>query len=530
MDCVKKIFKNFGFYFLFLFIGLIIFFYPMMSTGFDLMPGRGEYSKYFNYILEYSWLWIKQVAPNYYFWSPPFYYPTEHTLAISDSLIGIIPFYWGLRILSINPFSSFQILMVFLCILNYSTFYYLMKSKLKFSVLASSVSSFIFAFSLMRYFRFDEINYFTQFYTILAVIFLLNVDKNNSKIKNHIWFLLFAISVILQFYSCFSLGFFACFIAFVGLLTALLPKTGRDCVVDFFRNHYKLFLFYALVIILMLTPLSYNFVSLGMMKTYSQLFENFFDFTIWIRNLSILDSPFFKDFYYVGYLKSAEFSIGIGFLTLLFSLIGLWKVKYSKGVCIILLIFIFLISCGISAVILWKVLYFLLFGSEMIDSLTRVSFVALIIFSFGLGVLVQHLENTVIKNKMITYILLSLVILLITVEQIPFVKDKNSAWQNYTWSKKEFINELKYASLKIPKNCKIIEFQYIPYNYESYGSADIKIKKIKMQKNEGLFAMWLSLKNNKRTSNGFMYIEKEDKKTTLEGLCHISAPIDLSKL
>ena len=528
MDFIKKIFNNFGFYLLFLIIGLIIFFYPMILSNFDLMPGMNDTNNYLNCVLEHSWLWLNNISPNYYFWSAPFNYPMQSSTALYDSLLGIAPIYWILRLFSINPFSSFQILTVFLCFLNYSTFYYLLNKKFNFSTLASSLSSFIFAFSIMRYYRMDEINYYTQFYTILAIIFILNVNKNNSRIKNHLWFLCFAISIILQFYSCFTLGFFACFVGFLGLIVALLPKTGRDFTINFFKNYYKLFLFYILVIILMLTPLSYNIVCTGVIKSYSQLIENISNYKVWIRNVSILDNLFFKNLYYIGYFRCKEFSVGTGIFTFLLSLFGIWKIKYSKGIPIILLIFIFLISCSMSAVYILTVLYFILIGSEIIDSPARISFIALIIVSIGIAFLIQYLQNTTIKNKTISKIILITAILLITTEQIPFVKDKNSAWQNYTQSKKEYISEINKISKMIPKNCKIIDFEYKPVNFEHFGRKDVIIRKNIIKKQENYIAMWLALENNLRTVNGIK--NQNDKKTKLKDKCEIKSFYDLDKL
>ena len=529
MDLIKKTLKNYGFYFLFLVIGLLIFFYPMLRTKFDLMPGMGEYSKYFNYILEHSWLWLNQNAPNYYFWSPPFSYPKESTLALSDSLVGIMPLYWSLRFFKLNPFTSFQVLIMLLCILNYTTFYYLLNHKFKFSNFTSSISSFIFAFSIMRYFRMDEISYFTQFYTILAIIFLLNVNENNSRIKNHFWFLLFAISIILQFYSCFTLGFFSLFIGFFGLIFALLPKSGRDCIVNYLKKYYKFLLFYFLIIFLMLIPLSYNTVNIGIMKTYRELVENISNFTVWIRNVSILDNLFFKNLYYVSYFRTKEFSIGAGIFTLIFSLIGIWKIKYSKGVPILLLIFIFMISTGSCAIFMWKVLYFLLFGSEIISSPARSSFIALIIISFGIAFFVQYMQNLNSKNKIVN-VLFTAAILLIVLEQIPFTKDKNSAWENFSYSKKDFISKIKNESKKINKDCKILDFEYEAYNYNQFGKRDILIKKTKMKKEQNLLAMWLSLENNLRTTNSFIKQDNADKTINLKNKCHIKSAFDLSKI
>ena len=240
-------FKNYIYFIIFLIIGIGFFFYPMFQTNFDAMPGQGYNVKLYNYILEHSWLWLQQAPNHKYFWDAPFAYPNANTLAYNDSLMGIMPIYWFFRTM-VSPFGALQLLLITLCTLNYSTFYYLLKKHINFSDLASSVGAFIFTFSILRSYKMDDINFFTQFFTILAIIFFLKIKKENTRIQNHIYFILFSISLVFQLYTCFMLGFFAIFIAFWTMIFGFLPKTGRDAILSFFKNHGKMFLFYCGVI------------------------------------------------------------------------------------------------------------------------------------------------------------------------------------------------------------------------------------------------------------------------------------------
>ena len=141
------------------------------------MPGDGSDVKTFNYLLEHSRLWLLKVLTHEYLWNAPFYYPYDNTLAYSDAIIGLMPIYWLIRLFW-SEFSSLQVLFVVMCILNYSTFYCLLnKCKFKFSSLASSLGAFIFAFGLMRYYRMSHLNYYCQFFTILALIKACDINK-----------------------------------------------------------------------------------------------------------------------------------------------------------------------------------------------------------------------------------------------------------------------------------------------------------------------------------------------------------------
>ena len=146
------------------------------------------------------YLWIIQFPGHTNFWEMPFFYPIPDTLIMGDMLIGGAPIYCFLRIF-FEPLSAFQVFAILVCIINYSSFYYLLNKQLKFSPLASSVGSFLFAFSLYRYYKFPHLNYFIQFYSVWILICLFKINKKNTILKNSILACLIAIFFSIQFLS-----------------------------------------------------------------------------------------------------------------------------------------------------------------------------------------------------------------------------------------------------------------------------------------------------------------------------------------
>ena len=104
--------KNIFYFLLFLCIGLFIFFYQIFFTNFDAMPGWNVDSRLVAYILEHSWNWVMGTNISNSLWDMPFLYPEKNTLAISDTYIGIMPFYWLFRCFIKNPFSVLQVLYI----------------------------------------------------------------------------------------------------------------------------------------------------------------------------------------------------------------------------------------------------------------------------------------------------------------------------------------------------------------------------------------------------------------------------------
>lgn len=481
------------YYFIFLAIGVLLFFNKMFISGFDIIPG-GYNGIYNNYVLEHYFLWISGIHDS--FWSAPFNYYDAHSIAQSDSLMGYIPLYCILRIFIKNPFSAFQLLFIALCILNYSCFYYLLKI-LRFKPCASSVGAFVFAFSVLRYFNFDNVSYFSQFLSVLSIICLLKVKKQNKSIINHIYFTFFCIFLVLQFYTSYALGFFLVFSSVFVILLSLLPKNSRDIVLGYIKNFYKYILFYIFVLFILLIPMAYQFVCLDYVNLLSSILSKISNYTVWLRSLSVLDNICKFNFDYIG-INSHLASASLGIFTTLFSICAFYKTPKAKGPALFALLFIFLISSGYSAIHFWGLFYYFSIGIESLESILSVSFIALLIISIGIAL---FLENT--KNKIILFAS----ILIIIIEQIAYNNDPNSYLKINFISKKNFVSSLN----NLRTDDKYVYVKPVSKNSEYYGQNDIEYKNIQAEKVASVSAMWLGIKLGKPVLNNYFNKSKPQK-------------------
>ena len=515
--------KKYGIFLLFLIIGLIIFLSPMINSGFGLLQGNNSDIFYSAYVLEHSFLFLKQAPFHYEIWNMPILYPLENTLSFEDFYIGLMPLYWVIRAFNKNPLTSFQILFIVLNILNYSIFYYLFKKQLKFSSLASSVASFIFAFSILRYLRCSQIQFFSQFYSILALIFILKVGNNNKNYKNHLYVALSSVFLALQFYTCYFYGFYSIFILFWGVIIALLPKTGRDFILNYFRQNKKFIILFILYTIMLNFPLATRYIAQNQVNLIESVYYNSTNFWGWIRNLSVLDSYIFKNLVFLNNLKINEMSCSIGFFTMIAGIFGLFKIKYSKGVPIILLILIFLCSIRIDDIFVWKYFYYFTIGSEGISYISRIAFISLIIFCFGIGYLINYLQKSNLKHK---NLILFSIILLMVLENIPYQNDVNSSFKNYVFKKNDFIENTKKIENEIKNDCKVFYLKPDIKNLDYFSKEDKLIQKEKIENLNSAYSLWITANRKIYTLNGYKQKNDEIETKEIKNFCKIKKIYD----
>jgi len=494
------------------------------------MPGNGFDIKSFTYILEHSWQWVLKIPTHEKLWDIPFYYPYKNTLAFSDALIGIMPLYWLIRIFTKNPFDAIQILMPLMCILNYFCFYYLLKKQLKYSDLSSSIGAFIFAFGIMRYYRMVHLNYYSQYLTILSLIFLTKINVLNSRFKNNIYFLLTVSFLALQIYSCYTLGYCFCLMLGITVFLSLFFRDTRNDIFKIFKDFNLYILIYFIIFIIFLIPFLYHYLSLGQVREMNEVLVYLQNQFCWVRNISFLDNLFFKNIPYIDFYARDEFSASLGIFTTIIAFLGLFKFKKHKKIMFLDLILIFLFSCVVYKIFLWNVIYHLIPGAQGIRAIIRISFIALIIFCIAIAKYIQFFEKN-IQKKFFKSILF-LIIFLLVFEQIPLNKDKNSAWVNYSWSKSKFEKQINDAIKRIDDKCKIIYF-FTVYNE---GEKYLKFNEIKKADfNYQVYAqisalgMWSAMKLNKYSSNGFSGLGVEVPYEDNEKYCNINVYVDTEK-
>ena len=61
-------------------IGMFLSFHPMILSGFERVQ-TGSDTRFLNYVLEHSYLWVTRAENYSNYWHPTFFYPAENCAA-----------------------------------------------------------------------------------------------------------------------------------------------------------------------------------------------------------------------------------------------------------------------------------------------------------------------------------------------------------------------------------------------------------------------------------------------------------------
>lgn len=432
MEIFKK-HKEIIYFIIFLFIGLVMFFHQFVSSGFDVMPGSLLDARLINYILEHIYSWVIGVENHRELFSMPFYYPMKNTLFLSDTFLSVAPIYIFYR-LFFDPYHSYGFLVMTFVILNYVSFYFLLKKIFKIDIFYIALGAFLFTFSLINYFALLHPQMLTQFFTVFAFLCLLYVDEKNSARKNYLLFIASAFLFGCQFYSSFYLGFFyyfgAILFSIVCIPVFIFSQNFREKVINFLKKYYKQILVAFCVFLILVIPLGYFYLQIKISRSIAEMYQPINVFNsgsiLWshlITNLSELYGPWEKN--------------NFGYFTLFFMGLGLFKFDKKFFVLLILGYMVLWNNCPIN---IPRFSYEYIPGASAIRFWQRMIFFLLPFMSLGIIYLLSRLKNKV---------LIFLIILLVFLEQIP-------ALNYYGWKRSVEIQKMKILDKKISKDCKVI--------------------------------------------------------------------------
>lgn len=465
--------KNIIYPIFFLLIGLIIFFYPVIFINKGLMPGDLGDCRFINYILEHYYLFLKGNELHNSLWNLPVFFPYKNTLAYSDILLGGALIYAPIR-LFFGAQTSFQIWLVVCCILNYFSFYILLKQVFKFKSLPSSLGAFLFAFSLVRYSQIYHTQLFLQFFSIFSLICFLSIKKENSKTKNSWLFLSAAALIALQLYSSFYLGWFMIFGGIVYFIILFCFKNERKKLIEFIKFYkFEIIISLSFFIFIML-PLLYHYLTVG--KEFG-FYLSKLNIKYFINSESLIDILLFK----TPFSRNCESNIGIGIFTSITVILG---IIFNKEKRKFIFLFFFILTLIFGILSLKAVIYLVFPGASAIRAVERVVFLFLIFYCWALANFLSKF-----KNKAFIFF----VIFLTVMEQIPYKA-------NYDWTKEE--HNQRIQAYKIEKTCKVLTYD------------------IRVQPDWAyiLDIMWMATGNNVYTTNGYSDIP-EAYQGEIEGEC-----------
>ena len=453
-----------GYFYLFLLTGLFYVFGNIIGSGWDLIPGNTLDSRLANYLLEHIYQYFvgnSQIHSS--LWSPPFYYPLHNTLAFSDTFLSLAPIYGFFRVV-FDEYFSYTMTVISIFILNYTCFYFILR-KFKNSKLLSSFGSFLFAFSYCYKFSVVHVQMLTIFYTLAAILLLLNVSKRNKKGLNIALIVGAFVLYALQFYTSYYLGFFVFFVSAIALFFSLwFDDTRRRVVIFALRNKIGIILGILSSVIILL-PLAYKYISLGFKREYG--------------NDILVNIPTFKDLFtsdsvFVNFLlpkltenMSFEFMLTIGLVSLIVGVLGLIRFRtYGKvAILTLLLSLVFVLKFKFSIDFsLWKYVYSYFPGANAIRETIRIVFVLYPLLIFGV---VNFLKTANISKVWIALI----VILLVFEQYYPTTYNSRSF-------KLENSEMQSLMSAKLPEGCKYFDVAFMNEVDDGFGPLRRDIERV----------------------------------------------------
>ena len=205
-----------------LFLAIGVFGYLLPAVGyFSSIPGDLGDARFNSVILEHLYRWVGGRDPS--LWSPPFFYPFEHTLAFSENHFGSGAAYILFRWLGFAREGAFNGWFLVGGFLNYAVTYYVLR-RLSFSGLASAAGAFVFAFSLPVLLNQDIHSQLLYRYAIPLAMLGLYRTIDTGRLF-HLWQTFLWVAV--QFFCSIYLGLFLVYLLVATILGALFFKWGR---------------------------------------------------------------------------------------------------------------------------------------------------------------------------------------------------------------------------------------------------------------------------------------------------------------
>ncbi|NVK01960.1 MAG: hypothetical protein HWE12_10495 [Oceanospirillaceae bacterium] len=185
------------------------------------MPGDIVDARLNNYFLENVFSFISGSSES--LWHHSFFYPFPYVLGFSDNLFGSSPVYVLARFFAIESDSAFQIWFLVGYLLNFLAAYYALR-RLNGSVVAAVVGALIFAFALPTTAHAGHAQLHYRFGLPLAIVFFAEFLNT----KTFRYFLIAGAWLVWQFYAGVYIGFFTLLLLATMTLTYLGYARFKD--------------------------------------------------------------------------------------------------------------------------------------------------------------------------------------------------------------------------------------------------------------------------------------------------------------
>ena len=379
-------------------LGLLMLFGKMFASGMALYPTDPADPRYSEVVFEHSWRWLHGEVPEGYF-ELPMGYPVEHMLAHSEPMLSFAPVYWIFRAATLVPSTSHQLWMFAIALLNFVSFYALMRHSLRLDSLAASAAGFLFAFGLPRVAQMGHSQLWPQFYIVLVLWGVHAMLSESVSVRSRGWGApAVIVGFVLQAWGCLYNGVFLAYACLAVGLFALLHSSWRTRALTALRETRPAGVACIALALICLWPLLQAYLPIAGTtapwdEVESRLLQPRPGSLLYVWDMS----------WFYGWMTTRtslgqlpalhEQALGMGFLTtgvVLYSGVRNWREPAVRAIALVIFLLFLPVILWPGDHTLWPLLHGRLPGLNALRATSRLGILLLIPASAALGIFLQQ--------------------------------------------------------------------------------------------------------------------------------------------
>jgi hypothetical protein len=378
-------------------VALLLAHHTLLFSGFTRVQGDPGDVRFVHYCIEHTWAWLGGHPLHHRFWDLPAFFPVHAIGAYSDVLLGVAPPYWLARTLGAGPDRAYVWWLLATSALNALVARWFLRSALGVGPLAASAGAVLIAAGAPRVHAVNHPQLVAAYWALLVLGLLTIALRSRGTWKARLAWVGASGAFGLQAWSSYYYAWFLALALGLALLGALIDaelraRLATAVAVDRWAIAVSLGVFLLLV------------VPLG--RTYWDVSR-----TVGLRPLASILLPHGQSWLYIGpdswwYAPLArlpgferlpvpgEQQLGVGALTTVVALVGLWRARGRPVVALIL-------GTGVALVLLstqwgrgssaWHWLHTWVPGAAGIRAVSRLGILVLIAWAAGLSLAIDRL-------------------------------------------------------------------------------------------------------------------------------------------
>ncbi len=212
--------------------------HTLFTPGFDAIQGDEGDSRLVMAMLEHVGLFVARNPLHADFFSLPYFFPVEGTVAYSDTMASLWLPYGVIRLVGLDPFDAFQGWLLAMTTLNAIAAYLFLRRVIVSQPWASALGAVLFAAGGSRFCQINHPQLLPQFYPLLACVCFAKCLSTSSRGRGAGWLALAGFLLAAQFWGGFYAAWFFCFFLLLALGWSVALTQTRLKVVGLVRQHW----------------------------------------------------------------------------------------------------------------------------------------------------------------------------------------------------------------------------------------------------------------------------------------------------